>query len=256
MTLEELLALLKSGGDLGDVDPQAIIQAAIAESTTAATTSLSGKNKQLLAKLKTAQDSAVTMPEGFDPELWETLLAEHTQGEEDKLKAGEKWDTLKEQLIAQHKTELEAEKGISAGLQNALATQLIDNAAITAITNEKGNAPLLLPHVKSMLKMVSGDDGYSAIVVDSKGEPRYSTVKAGEAMGIQELINEFKTKDTFAAAFEAVNGGGGSHGQGGDPGAKKNPFMAGENYNLTEQVRLKKTNLPLATQMEAAAKEG
>ena len=254
MTLEQLLALINEGKELPEgTDAQAII--ALAMETDAA--GLKGKNAKLLTQIKGLKDSATSLPEGFDAELWATLLAEHESKGTDKLKAEQKWAELQKILEDKHGKVLNGRDVTIKSLETALSTQLVDNAAMTALNKAKGNAALMLPHVKAFLRMATSEDGeYSAQVVGADGEPRFSMEKAGELMSITELVNEFKANEVYNAGFTADNSGGGAGGGGGAGagGGVANPFAKGTNFNLTAQAKMMNSDPALALKMKEAAK--
>lgn len=253
MTLEELIAAIKDGTVDKDLDLASILQKSL-DTNTAAIGGMKTKNANLMTTNKALKKSVDSLPGDFDQELWETMVAEHSSKEDDKLKAEGKWNELKEQLMTQHTDDLGKKDEFIASLRNALSTQLIDNAAVKAITEAEGNAALLLPHVKANLLMTEGEGGiFSAIVADSAGEAKFSKLKAGEAMGIEELVNEFKANETYAAAFTAPNSGGGAGGSGSKGFNGKNPFLKGDDFNYTEQAKMNKANPELAAQMKSAA---
>lgn len=253
MTLEELVAAIK-GGKVGDkVDMAGIIQQAM-DAQTATVAGLKQKNSTLVTSNSKLKQTVDGLPEGFNQELWNELMAEHSSKEDNKLKAEGKWNELKDQLVEQHTKDTGKMQKIVDALKSALSVQLIDNAAVEAITSAQGNSALLLPHIKANLKMMEGDDGtYSTIVADASGEARFSKLKAGESMGIEELVNEFKADKTFAAAFVAPSGGGGAGGNGQAGFNGKNPFAKGKDFNYTEQAKLVKSDPKLAEQMRASA---
>lgn len=249
MTIKEILAKLKTDAEF---------DAAGALETLMATTleKVNNKNTELLSKLKESKTKTDAIPEGFDPNKWKELLELESTVDLSKLKGTEQLDALKLQMETAHKAELKTFGTEKTELTSALEKQLIDNAATTAIIAANGNAELLLPHVKTGLKMVKNDKGeYGAIVIDMSGNEKFSLKTAGEKMGIVEMVEGMKALPSFAPAFASGNSGGGAGGDG-QGGEVKNPFdRKGKHYNLTEQAKLENTNPTLATQLknEAAA---
>jgi len=252
MTIEELLAAIAEGKE--GLDVKGSINDLISSAVSGADTSLKTKNTDLLKQIRTLKDSS-KMPDGFDEELWTTLLGEHQEKKTAKMKAEERWEELKIELVKKHQEEMDSSQTRFTNVEKALAEQLIDNAAMKFIGKAGGNAALLMPHVKAQLKMVENDGAYSTVVVDSNGENRFSKSKAGEMMSIEELVNVFKADESFGVAFSADNsgGGGGSQGTSGGGGVV-NPFVKGTPaYNLTNQAKMRRSDPKLAEQMAARA---
>jgi hypothetical protein len=250
MTIEELLAMLATP----DVDQASAITEYVNSQIETTTTGIKNKNSELLAKIRKLKDNAIAIPDGFDPDLWNALNKEHENSKAEKMKAEGRWDELKNELTAGHTAELERREKINSSLKSALEEQLIDNAAVSAITAANGNSALLLPHIKARLKMVQRDDGtFSTIVSDGNGSQTYSKVKAGEPMQLTELVGEYRANDQYAAAFTPVNSGGGAGGSGNSSINGKNPFAKGPSFSYTEQARINKANPDLAAQMKTAA---
>ncbi len=248
---------LPEGSDVGamlKVASETAINTAVTTGVDRVTAGLKTKNEELLANVKDLKNNAVVLPEGFDQELYDTMIKEHKDKEEENLRAEERWDDLRKNLETKHEDALTEANNTNVGLSSALSAQLIDNAATTQILAEKGNATLLLPHVKASLKMVKNGEEYATIVVDRYGKERPSLSKAGEMMSISELVNEYKADEMFAGAFMAPNSGGGASGSGGSGASStKNPFVRGDNYSLTEQAKLVKSNPELAVKLRAVA---
>lgn len=127
---------------------------------------------------------------------------------EQKIK--EQIDAVANQLTEKHKCEINTREQAIQGLTKQLEKVLIEAAAIKAITENKGSAELLLPHVKSSARIKKGDNGeFSVEVVDAGGNVRISPAAGSTApMSISELVTEMKGNKTFAPAFEGGNRGG------------------------------------------------
>jgi len=258
MTLEELLAAAKAAAEKNEsFNLEAGVKAVVDAAVAAATEGVNTKNSELLGKLKASKAIVDSLPEDFSVDKWNEMIKTLSDVDIAKLKGDEALDALRKQLGEQHGKDLKAVQDENASLKSALETALIDNAATTAITEANGNAPLLLPHVKSHIQVQQGDDGvFSAIVIDpaTKTE-RYSLTKPGEKMDISELIGEFKTKDTFAGAFSSGNRGGGTPPNGGRADGTPNPFVKGPDFSLTEQGKLMNTDPALAKRLQSEAEQ-
>jgi hypothetical protein len=119
------------------------------------------------------------------------------------------------QIVDLHKKELNKADGRAKTLQRQLESVLIDQAAERAIVEAKGNVRLLLPHVKSALRIREDGERFLAEVVNERGEPRIGD-KHGQPMTIAQYVEELRTDASFAAAFTATDsrGSGASGGSG------------------------------------------
>lgn len=92
-------------------------------------------------------------------------------------------------------------------LQNQLYNVLVENTAISAITELKGIPELIMPFVKSQVKALTEDGKFKVVVVDSDNNTRYSSV-TGEPMTVKEFINEMKTTEKYGRLFESESRSG------------------------------------------------
>jgi hypothetical protein len=110
-------------------------------------------------------------------------------------------------LTTAHTAALSEKDQVIGKVTKSLQRNLIQNAAVTALTISKAKVAVMLPHVIGSLKMVETKDGdYVARVIDSSGEVRYLN---GKEMTIEELVAEYKKNPDFATNFEADKGQGG-----------------------------------------------
>jgi len=221
------------------------------------------KNQELLDKLAKAKEKAI--PDGFDIDGYKDYVENKDKIEEEKRLAEEKrleetqnWQKLKndmtnnyEQTINQVKNE---NKQTITSLRSALDSELIENIAIKAIAKEKGSPTLLMPHIKSRIATYQDDNGrFTTKVVDEFGKDAMNT-KTGEPMTVSDLVNEFKSKEDFAGAFPTQNKGSNTvvNVDGKNYNAANNPFdKKGNNFSLTEQGKLNRTNPSLAAALKA-----
>ena len=240
----------------GTFDPTASFNALIAAAVAEASTQLNSKNTELLGQIRKLKDAAATLPEGFSAEKWKELVELEKTVDRSKLESNEAVESLRTQMTEAHAAEVAAFKANEKSLMDSLETQLIDNAVSQAIVASDGNSTLLLPHVKSHVKMVKDDatGEFRAVVVNPDGTPRYSMVKAGENMAIDELItSDFKTNDMYMSAFANGNTGGGGGGGGGG-GKVINPFdKKSPHYSRTEQSKLMNKDPEQAKLLQAQA---
>jgi len=118
-------------------------------------------------------------------------------------------EKVKAELRKGFDTELAAKDNQLKTMSGTLQRYLVDSAAATALAEYKGVPDLLLPHIRSQVKVVQNGETYNAIVVDSDGDARVSSV-TGEPMTINDLVKEMRSSPVFGRAFEsdAPSGGG------------------------------------------------
>lgn len=120
---------------------------------------------------------------------------------EDKVR--EQIEAIKADLVGKHGTERAGLETQVKELQAQLEEHLVVASATKAITEQKGNVELLLPHVRSQVRVTKDAKGkFFAEVVDHDGNPRISLKsKAAENMGIGELVESMRNSPTYAPAF-------------------------------------------------------
>lgn len=167
---------------------------------------LKSKNADLVGRLTKAQERAALMGDRSADEVKADLeLAKKFK--EDKAKAEGDFTSLKEQLLNQHKVEVEKLSGRTTKVEGKLYDVLARREAEAAITAAGGNPKVLLPHVLPFIKVSEIDDDFVAQVVDSKGKPRIAD-SAGTAMSISQLVETFKADEAFGVAFKPDNASG------------------------------------------------
>lgn len=144
---------------------------------------------------------------GKTPDEIQALVTAQQQAETDKLaKAGE-WDKLRAQMNDQHAVALKAEADKVSAKDKALGKYLVDSAAVSAIAAAKGVPELLLPHVRSAVKVVEDNGEYHVRVVDAAGNPRVDA--KGNFLSIADLVGEMRSSEVFGRAFESSGASGG-----------------------------------------------
>lgn len=128
--------------------------------------------------------------------------------EADRL-AQTKFDSMKQQLVEQHKEEKKALEERTGVLFTELDKSKRVEAATKAIVDAGGNPDVLLPHVLGQTKFVEKDGKFDVQVIDTQGNPRIGDAGGG-GMTLPQLVDEFKAKDAFAPLFAAsgTTGGG------------------------------------------------
>ena len=180
--------------------------------------------KSALDKERTAARDAVAQAKawkqlGKTPEEIQALVDAQAQAERDKLtKAGE-WDKLKLQMTEQHQAELAKRDDSNKAMRGQLEKHLVDAAAATALAAAEGSPELLLPHVKSKVKVIEESGEFAVRIVDAKGDPRVNT--KGEFLSMADLVGEMRQNPVYAPGFKAPNAsGGGARPSAGGGGAK------------------------------------
>jgi len=185
---------------------------------------------------------------GIDPDLARQLeQAKRELEEQAALKAGEV-DKVVASRVQSIKSDLERTTAERDSLNARLADIQINQGVIVAAT-KRGLRPTAIADVtlraQRAFKLVSG-------VPQAQDGDRIRYGKDGVTpMTLDEWIDSLVTEAPHL--FEPSAGGGATgSGAGGAVGAK-NPFRKGADWNLTEQMRLLKTNPAVAAHLKAAA---
>jgi hypothetical protein len=203
------------------------------------------------------RDDLVKRFEGIDPDEVRKLAEEKRKLEEERqLKAGEFDKVLDQRLKAlkeQHTKQLESLNAEREALNSRLSTIQIDQGVVAAAT-KRGLRPTAIPDItaraRSVFRLVDGQP--------RAFEPDGKTVRYGKDGVTPMTLEEWVDGQTSDAPhlFES-NAGGGAAGTpaGGGTGSQRsvrNPFRK-ETWNLTEQMRLTRTDPALASRLRAAA---
>jgi hypothetical protein len=157
---------------------------------------------------------------GKTPEEIQALVEAAAQAERDKLTKAGDFDKLRQQMNDAHTAELDKERGTSKAMRVQLEKYLVDAAAATALAAAKGNAELLLPHVKARVKVIEENGEFAVRVVDAGGNPRVNG--KGEFLSMTDLVDEMRQSDVYAPAFLApAASGGGARPNAGAPGGSQ-----------------------------------
>ena len=197
--------------------------------------------------------------EGIDPEEVRKLAEEKRQLEEtQQLKVGEVEKVLENRLKTA-KADWDKQFAAISGERDALNVRLtaiqIDQG-ITTVATKKGLRPTAIPDItaraRSVFRLVNGAP--TAFEGDGK------TVRVGKdgitPMTLEEWVDTqvsdaphlFESNAGGGAASDAAGGGGAARAN----RSVKNPFRR-ETWNLTEQMKLQKSDPQLAARLKAAA---
>jgi hypothetical protein len=209
-------------------------------------------------KLERERDELRQRFDGIDPEQVRSLAEEKRKLEEGQaLKAGE-IEKVIESRVKSIRADLEKQVANLTSERDALTARLTTlqiDQGVTGVATKRGLRPTAIADItaraRSVFRLVNGAP--SAFEADGKSV-RYG--KDGlTPMTLEEWV------DTMVAEaphlFESNSGGGATgaahgHAAGGGVHGRKNPFKR-ETWNLTEQMRLQKTDPQLAARLRNAA---
>ena len=195
--------------------------------------------------------------EGIDSEEVRRLGEEKQRLEEaQQLKAGETEKVIETRVKAA-RGELERQVSALASERDALNSRLVTiqiDQGVVATATKRGLRATAIPDItsraRSVFRLVNG--------VPTAFESDGQTVRVGKdgtsAMNLEELIETQVSEAPHLFEGNAGSGaaGNGSGGVGGGNRSGRNPFRK-ETWNLTEQMKLQKTDPALAARLKAAA---
>lgn len=196
---------------------------------TGVATAISGfntSNKTLRTQIselskKTAVDLSPLSDFGADPATiraaFDARVAELTAKGGDAAKAVEK---VRSEMTAAHQAALAASNERTSRYQSQLHSHMVRSEALGAIAEAKGLPELLMPFIQTQVKVVEADGKFNVVILDDKGEPRYSGL-TGQPMTMKELITSMKADPKFGRLFESEQQGGGGGAQNGGRGGAR-----------------------------------
>lgn len=183
------------------------------------------RRTQLTAYESLLTDLGIT-PE--DPNNPIDAIKAHVATLQDKVKGGDafKGNLTKIQDAANKRVaDITAAKDAELkAMQATLEEHLIDKEVLSALTENKARqgGRVLLPHVKSKLKVVKDAAGkYGVVAVDEQGNALYNS--AAQPMTVKDVVGQLKQAPEYAFAFESDAGGGTGH----KPGSGQQPIKTG-----------------------------
>lgn len=116
---------------------------------------------------------------------------------------------IRDEIEATFTGERETLKSSVTDMEKTLKKYLVDNTAMTALSAVKGNAKLLMPHIRSSSKVVKDDATGDYVTRVMDGDGQYRGDGKGGFMGVAALVEEMKKDRDFSGAFEsdALEGG-------------------------------------------------
>ncbi len=195
--------------------------------------------------------------EGIDPEAVRQLAAEKLRLEEEqRLKDGKFQEVLDTRLKA---AKVDSDKVLTSvtGERDAYYAQLtaiqIDQGVLAAAT-KRGLRPTAIPDIMSRARMVFKLVNGAPQAFEADGKSVRLGKDGTSPMSLEEWVDAQVSEAPHL--FESNAGGGAaSNGAGGAAGSQrsvKNPFRK-DTWNLTEQMKLQKTDPGLAARLKAAA---
>lgn len=135
----------------------------------------------------------------LDPEVHADKIAE------------ERVNLIKEQLQAEFEKNSGAITQENEQLKNALLGQAFEAEAVKAIAENEGNATLLMPILKNMVKADFVDGKVQVQVIGDDGKPRVKDYVNNVPFGVSDLVAELRANEAYGGAFKANGGGTGTN---------------------------------------------
>jgi hypothetical protein len=160
---------------------------------------------------------------GLKPDEIKALKQERDDRATSEAEKKGEWDKLKVQMEDHFAKERDGLTGKIGTLTKTLERKLIDSDAVQAIAELKGEPTLLLPHVRSRVKVEEKDGDYVPVVLTADGKGPMLNAK-NEPMTVKELVESMREDKAFGRAFEGSghSGGGGTGGGSGGGGSAPN----------------------------------
>lgn len=187
------------------------------------------RNRDELAKEAKSAKAKLAAYEGIDPERHKQLEADAAEAERKKAAAEGDFKQLEAQLVKKYEGEKEVLSGEVKRMRTSMEKNLIDAAAATELARHSDSPRMLLPHIRSQMKVVEADGEFYARVVDENGNVRIGNGQGSSPMTLPELIEEMKQDKEFAPAFRGTgaSGGGATKSNAGSGGSRV--VTAGDN---------------------------
>lgn len=200
--------------------------------------SLQAARKEAKGKTENKVDLSILSDYGDNPDaIAEAVTSKLKELTDELAKGGDaklNLEKIKEDLAKAHAKDLKTKDTKNEALGNQLHKLLVENAAVSAITEQKGIARFLMPLVKEQVKVVEENGEFSVFVVDGSGDRRYSGV-TGEPMTIKELVKDMKANEEFGSVFESDSPSGGGIKPGSTSG-KTISKQGGHELSSTEKI--------------------
>lgn len=172
---------------------------------------------------------------GEDPAAIQAEIAKLKEEAAKKDTSAGQFEKFKQEVAVLHQKEKEALLAQNQAMQASLESHMIESEATRILAEAKGSPALLMPHIKSSVKVLSENGKYVVRVVDSEGDPRISA-QTGNPLTLSDLVTEMKGHAEFGKAFEPS----GTTGSGTRPGNAGTPRNPGDTSKLsaTDKIAL------------------
>ena len=206
--------------------------------------------------LKKQLDDLAAKYEGIDPEAVKTLLAEKARLEDEKLIKDGEVEKLVEKRTKGVLSDMEKRLHGAEQQASALSAQLLEKEIernVVEAATKLGLRASAIPDIKARARGVFKISGGAVAAVEADG----ATPLYGQDGATPLTFDEWVSRQVVEAPhlFES-NAGGGAVGNGsGGAGNRsaKNPFRRGPDWNLTEQMKIGKSDPRLAERLRASA---
>lgn len=173
-----------------------------------ATNGLIKKNQELLGEKKKIQEQYKVYEElGIDPESYKAMIAAEEERKKKEMSIEERFQAEKAEMAGKHNRQVEELSTILESKNKAIEAYLIDGEATRAISALDGVPELLLPVVKSKLKVFEEGGKHFVRVLGDNNEPRIGS-SDGSYMTIQQYVQELKDTTTYSPAFKPSGASG------------------------------------------------
>ena len=164
----------------------------------------------------------------------------------------QKTEKLNGQLTDLRK-QLEEVSREKSALESAITQRDVKDVAKDTMRDLGVEQKILGPHVYGALKPIDDEGTPRVVAHDSQGSPILSKKTPGSYMDAAEYIESFREDPVLKVAFPASGqSGGGTRTTAKVSAPDKNPWAEGSR-NLTEQMRIQKSDPQLAAELMAAA---
>lgn len=212
------------------------VDALIAERIAAETEGLKRSQKELLAEKKAAQAKLAALPEGFDPEEFKALKAEKEARERKKATDEGDFKSLEAQLVTKYETQIQAEQAEKKRYAAAMERHLVDSALAQELAKHSDSPKLLMPHLRSHLKVMEVDGEFVARIVDAAGNVRIGKGQGSSPMTIAEFAEEARSNAEYGPLFRGSGSSGGGASKSASSAGGQSVIPAGDNVAFIANV--------------------
>lgn len=197
------------------------------------------KNAELIAREKVARERA--LPEGMTAEEAADAIAERRKAVEKRALDEGKFDEARLAIKADADKRVAEEIAKRTAVETRYQTTVKKTEAVAAISAEKGNATLLLPHVLGNLGVVHNDTtGEDEVIVIDPATKKPALGGDGKPLTPRQFVASLKNVDDYLGAFDATAAsGGGARGGGGGRVGSDGEMIIPKGATVQEYRRIK-----------------